>query len=80
MNIWNFAASDFKSEREKGLSVTFDEKEYNTIDNLINNAIIANIKLSNFKEYFVIELSYSDSEFLNKYKQSHQELKIEDYK
>ena len=79
VNIWNFSAAISKSDQEKELSVIFDDIEYNTIDNLINNATIANTKLVDFKEYFVIKLTYSDSEFLNNYKQAHQELNVEDY-
>lgn len=80
INIWNFATSSLKNEQEKELSVTFDEIEYNSIDNLLNNATIANNKLMDIEEYFVIELIDVDSEFLNQYKIMHPELNVEDYK
>ena len=79
LNIWNFSASNFSDERSKGLSITFDDKEFYNIDYLINNAIVCNHQLVNLNDFFVIELDI-DSEFLKNYKFEHPELKIEDYK
>ncbi len=80
ISIWNYAASKFKDEQKKGLSVMFDEVEYNSLENLFNNATICNIKVEDIKDYFLIELlDGSDRVFLNEYKEAHPELKVEDY-
>lgn len=78
--IWNYVASSIKSEKEKGLSVTFDKQEYNTIDSLLNNAVMGNTRLIDIKDYFVIGLNNIDSDFLQQYKAQHPALKVEDYK
>lgn len=78
--IWNFMASDIKSEKEKGISITFDKQEYDTIENLLNNAVVANTKLADIKEYFIINLNDIDSKFLMDFKEQHPELNVEDYR
>ena len=80
INIFNFGASSSKKEQEKGISVMFDNVEYKTIDNFLNTAVINNTKLIDFKDYFVIKLLYMDDAYLNEFRDSHTELKVEDYK
>ena len=79
IQIWNFRASNFADERAKGIIVYYDEIEYKSIEELMENATIANIKLKDITDYFKIELEDCDSVFLNEYKSQHPELKIEDY-
>ena len=79
IQIWNHAASYYKDEKEKGLIVYYDNLEYKSIDEFMQNASIANIKIKDIKEFFKIELIDADSVFLNEYKAKHPELKVEDY-
>lgn len=79
IQIWDFRASNFADERTKGLIVYYDDAEYKSIEELMENAIIANIRLKDIKDYFKIELIDCDSVFLNEYKSQHPELKVEDY-
>lgn len=79
IQIWDFRASNFADERTKGLIVYYDDIEYKSIEELMENAIIANIRLKDIKDYFKIELIDCDSVFLNEYKSQHPELKVEDY-
>ena len=73
IQIWNFSASNFKDEQEKGIVIYYDKEEFKTLEELYNS------KFMNLPEYFKIELIYSDDVFLNEYKKSHPELKVEDY-
>lgn len=79
IQVWNHSASNFKDEQEKGLIVYYDKLKYKSIDELMENAMISNIKLKEINGFFKIELIDMDSEFLNEYKSNHPELKIEDY-
>ena len=80
IQIWNYAASDFKDEIEKGLIIYFDDIEYKSIDELFENAIISGVRLNEIKEFFKIELIDGIiSPFLKEYKDKHPELHIEDY-
>lgn len=74
IQIWNYSASSFKDDQEKGLIIYYDEEEYRTLDELYN------ARLNNMPNYFKIELIDGDDVFLNKYKEEHPELKVEDYK
>ena len=69
--IWNYKASTSKLEAEKGLSITLDNIEFNSIENFINTAKLENNLISELSGYLKIELTYSDSTFLNEYKKSH---------
>lgn len=71
IQIWNYTESKF--EKEKGLIIYYDEEEFKTLEELYNS------KLSNLPEYFKIELIDMDNVFLNEYKKTHPELKIENY-
>ncbi len=73
IQIWNYEASSFKDEQEKGLIIYYDEEEYRTLDELYS------ARLNNLPNYFKIELIGADDVFLNKYKEEHPELKVEDY-
>ena len=79
LQIWNHGASNFPEEKAKGLIIYYDDIEYKTIEECMNNATIANIKLNDIEGYFKIELTESDSEFLNEYQKNHPELNVEDY-
>lgn len=79
LQIWNHGASNFPEEKAKGLIIYYDDIEYKTIEECMNNATIANIKLKDIEGYFKIELTESDSEFLNEYQKNHPELNVEDY-
>ena len=71
IQIWNHAESSF--EEEKGLIIYYDEEEYKTLEELYNS------KLNGLPEYFKIELIDISDTFLDDYKKSHPELKVEDY-
>lgn len=73
IQIWNYAASSFKSEKVKGLVIYYDKDEYRTLEELYRN------KLNNIPKYFKIEVPNFDNQKLEKYKEEHPELKIEDY-
>lgn len=73
IQTWNYMASDDQLEQAKGLINYYDEKEYQTIDELINN------HLNNMDTYFKIKLLEGDSVILNEYKANHPELKLENY-
>ena len=73
IQIWNYKASSFKEEQEKGLVIYFDEEEYKTIEEFYN------AKLNNLPEYFKIELIDTDDVMLNEYKKEHPELNPENY-
>ena len=73
IQIWNFGASRDSEEKEKGLIVFFDDNEYRTIDDMISS------ELRYLPEYFKIELINCDDFMLNKYKEEHPELRLEDY-
>ncbi|MDO4283418.1 MAG: hypothetical protein Q4D02_07255 [Clostridia bacterium] len=64
--VWNFAASDVKSEQEKGLSVTLNDVEYHSIDNFIDQAMLGSTLIKDIKEELTVELLDMDSDFLNK--------------
>ena len=71
IQIWNYAESN--SNQDKGLVISYDEEEFKSLEELYNS------KLNNLPKYFKIELLDADNDFLNKYKQEHPELKIEEY-
>ena len=73
IQIWNHSESLFEEEKEKGLIIYYDNEEYKTLEELYNS------KLNKLPEYFKIELIDTDDTFLNDYKKSHPELKVEDY-
>ena len=73
IQIWNYAASDWKDEKGKGLIIYYDEEEFKTLDELYTSKFI------HLPKYFKIELLDMDDEYLNEYKKSHPELNIEDY-
>ncbi|MBP5674706.1 hypothetical protein J6W91_00030 [Candidatus Saccharibacteria bacterium] len=73
IQIWNHAASSFDDEKAKGVIFYCDDEEFKQLDELFN------AKLADLPEYFKIELIDSDSEDLKEYKNSHPELKVEDY-
>lgn len=79
IQVWNHAASSFADEKAKGLIVYYDQIEYKSIEELMENAIISNVKLKEINEYFKIELIDGDSVFLNEYRSKHPELNVEDY-
>ena len=79
IQVWNHAASNFKTEQEKGLIVYYDDLEFKSVNDLMENAMIANIKLKEINEFFKIELIDTDSVFLNDYKKNHPELNVENY-
>ena len=80
IKIWNYAGGKFSLEKSKGLIVYYDDIEYKSIEELMENAIIANTKLKEINEYFKIELLDADSVFLNDFMNNHPELNVEDYK
>lgn len=51
----------------------YDDEEYKSLEQLFS------MKLSSLPSYFKIKLNNSDDVFLNKYREEHPELKIEDY-
>ena len=69
--VWNYAASNFKDERAKGLIVYFDDDEYKSIEEMVENAAIGEIKLKDIKESFEIESIYIDIPFLKEYEKNH---------
>lgn len=73
IQIWNFGASRDSEEKEKGPIVFFDDNEYRTIDDMISS------KLRYLPENFKIGLIYCDDIMLNKYKEEHPKLRLEDY-
>ena len=73
IQIWNYTASKFESEREKGLVFYYDEEEFRTLEDLMSQ------KLDNLPDYFKIELILGDDVGLNEYKRNHPELKEEDF-
>lgn len=73
IQIWNYTASKFESEREKGLIFYYDEEEFRTLEDLMSQ------KLDNLPDYFKIELILGDDAGLNEYKRSHPELKEENF-
>ena len=73
IQIWNHSESSFEEEKVKGLIIYYDDEEYKTLEELYNS------KLNNLPEYFKIELLDTDDSYLNDYKKSHPELKIENY-
>ncbi len=79
IQVWNYAASDFQDEKEKGLIVYYDKIEYKSVEELFDNAIISNTKLKDIKEFFKIELIDMDSNYFKEYQKKHPELKVEDY-
>lgn len=79
IQVWNYQASTFADEQVKGLIVYYDEIEYKSIEQLMEEATISGTKLKDINEYFKIEVLDVDSEFLNNYKKNHPELKVEDY-
>lgn len=79
IQVWNYAASDYQDEKEKGLIVYYDKIEYKSVDELFDNAIISNTKLKDIKEFFKIELIDMDSNYFKEYQKKHPELKVEDY-
>lgn len=79
IQVWNYTASNFNDEKEKGLIIYLDDVEYKSIEDLLENATISNVKLKDIQGYFKIELLDIDSEFLNEYKNNHPELNVEDY-
>ena len=79
VQVWNYQASTFIDEQVKGLVVYYDEAEYKSINQLMEEATIFETKLKDINGYFKIEVLDTDSEFLNNYKKDHPELKVEDY-
>ena len=79
IQVWNYAASDFQDEKEKGLIVYYDKIEYKSVEELFDNAIISNTKLKDIKEFFKNELIDMDSNYFKEYQKKHPELKVEDY-
>jgi uncharacterized protein YlbG (UPF0298 family) len=73
IQIWNYAESNYDEEKNKGLIIYYDENEFKTLEELYNS------KLNNLPEYFKIELIDMDNKFLNEYKKTHPELKIDNY-
>ena len=73
IQIWNYTASKFESEREKGLIFYYDEEEFRTLEDLMSR------KLNHLPDYFKIELILGDDVGLNEYKRNHPELKEEDF-
>ena len=73
LSLYDYSYSNEENEREKGISVLFENKEYKTVNNLFENGIINGIYLRDIK-YFKIELIYGDNINLNKYRENHPEL------
>lgn len=73
IQVWNYTASNFESERQKGLVVYYDDMEFAKLEDLISG------KLDQMPVYFKIELIDGDDAELNEYKSNHPELREEDY-
>lgn len=73
VQIWNFAASDDPEEAAKGTIFYFDELEYTSLDMLYTQ------QLRFLPPFFKIELIDCDDVQLNAYRDSHPELRVEDY-
>lgn len=64
---------EIPKKKKRDLIVFFDDNEYRTIDDMIGN------ELRYLLEYFKIKLINCDDIMLNKYKEEHPELRLEDY-
>lgn len=63
----------YTDEHELEFFSYYDDEEYQSLAQLFS------MKLSSLPSYFKIKLNNSDDVFLNKYREEHPELKIEDY-
>lgn len=73
LQIWNDYDSENEEDRQKGYVVYFDEKEYATVNDMLF------CELPDLPGYFKIELNLADDVELNAYKESHPELRVEDF-
>lgn len=77
IKMWNYDASTNLRDKEKGFIICYDTQEYKSIDELLDNALIGNIKLKDINEYFKIETPEWTHVFLTEYKRTHPHVKIE---
>ena len=79
IKMCNYSASTNLRDQEKGFVIYYDEVEFTSISDLLENAVIANTKLKDMSGYFQIEVMEWEHVFLINYTRTHPGLRITDY-